>query len=275
MNPPQPGPQQINLAVITGATSGIGAEFARQLAATHQTLWLIGRREEKLKQLAAGLQEKHGADPVVMIKDLSDPAVIDDLAVKIRNQPRLSFLVNNAGYAEDGVFHEMDWQKHDDIMHVHVQATLKLSHAALNVMAANGSGSIINVSSIAAFVPTPSSPLYGPTKAFVRSLSESLAIIYDGSGIRIQALCPGYTITDFHERLGLDPDTFYRKSGLMRAWTSEYTVKQSLTDLRQGKIVSVPGWNYRLLLMLLRRLPMTWLHKRAARGDKSHRPEQE
>ena len=96
----------------------------------------------------------------------------------------------------------MDWQKHDDIMHVHVQATLKLSHAALNVMAANGNGSIINVSSIAAFVPTPSSPLYGPTKAFVRSLSESLAIIYDGSGIRIQALCPGYTITDFHERLG-------------------------------------------------------------------------
>ena len=275
MNPPQPGPQQSNLAVITGATSGIGAEFARQLAATHQTLWLIGRREEKLKQLAAGLQEKHGADPVVMIMDLSDPAVIDDLAVKIRNQPGLSFLVNNAGYAEDGVFHEMDWQKHDDIMHVHVQATLKLSYAALNVMAANGNGSIINVSSIAAFVPTPSSPLYGPTKAFVRSLSESLAIMYGDRGIRIQALCPGYVITDFHEKLGIDPDTFYRKSGLMRALTSEYTVKQSLIDLQQGKIVSVPGWNYRLILMLLRRLPLTWLYKRAARGDKSHRPDQE
>ena len=271
MNPPQ----QSNLAVITGATSGIGAEFARQLAATHQTLWLIGRREEKLKQLAAGLQEKHDVEPVVMIRDLSDPAVIDDLAVKIRNQPGLSFLVNNAGYAEDGVFHEMDWQKHDDIMHVHVQATLKLSHAALNVMAANGNGSIINVSSIAAFVPTPGSPLYGPTKAFVRSLSESLAIMYEDRGIRIQALCPGYVITDFHEKLGIDPDTFYRKSGLMRALTSEYTVKQSLIDLQQGKIVSVPGWNYRLILMLLRRLPLTWLYKRAARGDKSHRLGQE
>ena len=275
MSPPQPGTQPINLAVITGATSGIGAEFARQLAATHQTLWLIGRREEKLKQLAAGLQKKHDVDPVVMIMDLSDPAVIDDLAVKIRNQPGLSFLVNNAGYAEDGVFHEMDWQKHDDIMHVHVQATLKLSYAALNVMAANGNGSIINVSSIAAFVPTPSSPLYGPTKAFVRSLSESLAIMYEDRGIRIQALCPGYVITDFHEKLGIDPDKFYQKSGLMRALTSEYTVKQSLMDLQQGKIVSVPGWNYRLILMLLRRLPLTWLHKRAARGDKSHRPEQE
>ncbi len=262
-----------NLAVITGATSGIGAEFARQLSATHQTLWLIGRREQKLKQLAVELQKKHDVDPVVMIMDLSDSAVIDDLAVKIRNQPRLSFLVNNAGYAEDGVFHELAWQKHDDIMHVHVQATLKLSYAALNVMAANGNGSIINVSSVASFIPTPSSPLYGPTKAFIRSLSESLAIRYHDSGIRIQALCPGYTITDFHERIGLDPDTFYRKSGFMRALTSEYTVRQSLIDLRRGKIVSIPGWNYRLIVMLLRRLPLGWLHRMAGRGDKSHRYE--
>lgn len=264
-----------SLAVITGATSGIGAEFARQLAATHQTLWLIGRREEKLKQLAAELQKKHNVDPVVMIMDLSDPAVIDDLAMKIRNQSGLSFLVNNAGYAEDGIFHKMNWKKHDDIMHVHVQATLKLSYAALNVMAANGHGSIINVASVAAFVPTPSSPLYGPTKAFVRSLSESLAITYEDNGIRIQALCPGYVITDFHEKIGLDPDTFYRKSGPMRALTSEYTVRQSLIDLQRGKIVSVPGWNYRLIVMLLRRLPLEWLYSRARRGDKSHRPEQE
>ena len=228
-----------------------------------------------MKQLAAELQKKHNVDPVVMIMDLSDPAVIDDLAMKIRNQSGLSFLVNNAGYAEDGIFHKMNWKKHDDIMHVHVQATLKLSYAALNVMAANGHGSIINVASVAAFVPTPSSPLYGPTKAFVRSLSESLAITYEDNGIRIQALCPGYVITDFHEKIGLDPDTFYRKSGPMRALTSEYTVRQSLIDLQRGKIVSVPGWNYRLIVMLLRRLPLEWLYSRARRGDKSHRPEQE
>lgn len=261
------------LAVITGATSGIGAEFARQLAATHEALWLIGRREEKLKQLAAGLQNKHGVTPVVMLMDLSSPAVIDELAARMRNQPGLGTLVNNAGYAEDGAFHEMDWQKHDDIMNVHVQATLKLSYAALSVMAANGSGSIINVSSVASFMPTPNSPLYGPTKAFLRSLSETLAIWYEDSGIKIQALCPGYTITDFHEKIGLDPDAFYRKSGLVRAWTSEYVVRKSLDDLRRGKIVSVPGWNYRLMVMLLRRLPLGWLHWMAGRGDKSHRYE--
>ena len=262
-----------SLAVITGATSGIGAEFARQLAATHQALWLIGRREEKLNHLAAGLQKKHDVDPVVMIMDLSDPAVIDDLAAKIRNQPRLSFLVNNAGYAEDGIFHEMAWQKHDDIMHVHVQATLKLSYAALNVMAANGNGSIINVSSVASFIPTPGSPLYGPTKAFIRSLSETLATRYEDSDIKIQALCPGYTITDFHERIGLDPDTFYRKSGFVRAWTSEYVVRKSLNDLQRGKTVSVPGWNYQVAVMLLRRLPLAWLHKMAGGDNMSHRYE--
>ena len=261
------------LAVITGATSGIGAEFARQLSTTHQTLWLIGRREEKLNQLAAELQKRQDVDPVVMIMDLSDPAVIDHLAVQIRNQSRLSTLVNNAGYAEDGVFHEMDWHKHEDIMQVHVQATLKLSHAALNVMAANGNGSIINVSSVASFMPTPGSPLYGPTKAFMRSLSETLAIGYNGSGIKIQALCPGYTITDFHEKIGLDPDTFYRKSGFVRAWSSEYVVRKSLNDLQRGKTVSVPGWNYQVMVMLLRRLPLGWLHWMAGTGNKSHRYE--
>lgn len=261
------------LAVITGATSGIGAEFARQLSATHQSLWLVGRRKEKLNQLAAELQNKHDVDPVVMIMDLSEPAVIDDLAVKIRNQPRLSFLVNNAGYAEDGVFHEMDWKKHEDIMQVHVQATLKLSYAALDVMAVNGNGSIINVASVASFVPTPGSPLYGPTKAFIFSLSETLATRYHDSGINIQALCPGYTITDFHEKIGLDPDTFYRESGFVRAWTSEYVVRKSLDDLQRGKTVSVPGWNYQLIVMLLRRLPLAWLRRMAGRGDKSHRPE--
>ena len=261
------------LAVITGATSGIGAEFARQLSATHQTLWLIGRREEKLNQLAVELQRKHDVEPVVMIMDLSAPAVIDDLAVKIRNQPRLSVLVNNAGYAEDGIFHEMDWQKHDDIMHVHVQATLKLSHAALNVMAANDNGSIINVSSVASFMPTPGSPLYGPTKAFIRSLSETLAIRYSDSGIKIQALCPGFTITDFHEKIGLEPEQFYKKSGFARAWTSEYVVRKSLDDLQRGKAVSVPGWNYQVGVMLLRRLPLAWLHKMVGGDNMSHRYE--
>ena len=123
--------------------------------------------------------------------DLSSPAVLDELAETIRKQPGLSTLVNNAGYAEDGIFHEMDWQKHDDIMNVHVQATLKLSHAALNVMAANRNGNIINVSSVASFIPTPGSPLYGPTKALIRSLSETLAVRDGDNNIKTSTVaCP-------------------------------------------------------------------------------------
>ena len=140
-------------------------------------------------------------------------------------------------------------------------------------MAANGNGSIINVSSVASFIPTPGSPLYGPTKAFLRSLSETLAIRYAGSGINIQALCPGYTITDFHEKIGLEPEKFYRKSGFVRAWTSEYVVRKSLNDLQRGKTVSVPGWNYQVAVMLLRRLPLAWLHKVVGGDTMSHRYE--
>ena len=265
-----PGPLP-ELAVITGATSGIGAEFARQLAASHKTLWLIGRREQKLNQLAEELRSEHDVDAQVMIMDLSDQSIIDQLAEQLQQQTRLSTLINNAGYAEDGDFHELDWQKHKDIMNVHVGATLKLSYAALNVMSANAQGNIINVSSVASFLPTPSSPLYGPTKAFVRSLSETLAVNYKDRNIKIQALCPGFTITDFHEKIGIEPDSFYKDRGLMRAWSSEYVVKKSLRDLQRGKVVSVPGWNYQLIVMLLRRLPINCLQWMAGKGSKNHR----
>ena len=259
------------LAVITGASSGIGAEFARQLAPTHKTMWLIGRREEKLRSLAKYLDKEHSVDARCMMLDLSDINNIDELASELSGENGLDILVNNAGYAEDGEYHSLDWQKHEDIMNVHVTATMKLSHAALKTMVKNSSGSIINVASVASFIPTPSSPLYGPTKAFLRSFSESLASVYKDKGIQIQALCPGYTITDFHEKIGLDPKAFYKERGLMRSWTSEYVVGESLRDLSRGKIVSIPGWNYKLVVGLLRRLPLSWIGPIISGGNKSHR----
>jgi uncharacterized protein len=259
------------LAVITGATSGIGAEFARQLAATHQELWLIGRREQKLNQLAEDLRAQHGVETHVMIMDLSDQSVIDQLALQLQEQSQLSTLVNNAGYAEDGEYHKLDWRLHQDIMNVHVEATLKLSYAALQVMTANKQGSIINVSSVASFLPTPSSPLYGPTKAFIRSFSESLAIKYKDYNIKIQALCPGFTVTDFHEKIGLNPDSFYKERGLARSWSSKFVVRKSLQDLQKGKVVSVPGWNYKLIVTVLRLLPISLILRILYKQGTSHR----
>jgi short-subunit dehydrogenase len=167
-----------DLAVITGATSGIGAEFARQLAPLHKTIWLIGRREQKLNQLAEDLYAQYGIEVVVMIMDLSDRKVIEKLAEQPKQQSGLSMLINNAGYSEDGDFHSIEWKKHNDIMNVHVEATLKLSYVALKIISENRQGSIINVASVASFIPTPNSPLYGPTKKFIRSLSKPLAPVY-------------------------------------------------------------------------------------------------
>jgi len=186
------------LAVITGASSGIGAEFSRQLAPTHDSLWLIGRREDKLNSVAVEIRAQYGVEARVLVMDLSDLSTIDQLALELQQQKQLSTLINNAGYAEDGDFHELDWQLHGDLMNVHIETTLKLSYAALKVMTSNSQSTIINVASVASFMPTPESPLYGPTKAFVRSLGETLAVKYKDRNIKIQALCPGFTITDFH-----------------------------------------------------------------------------
>ena len=261
----------VKLAVITGASSGIGAEFARQLAGSHKSMWLIGRREEKLQSLAQELSNDHGVSARCMVLDLSAVENINSLADEMGQEESLDMLVNNAGYAEDGEYHELEWKKHQDITNVHIYASMKLAHVALGVMVQNGSGSIINVASVASFIPTPSSPLYGPTKAFLRSFSESLASIYGDKGIQVQALCPGYTVTDFHEKIGLDPDEFYKDSGLMRSWSSEYVVRESLRDLKRKKAVSIPGWNYKLVVALLRRLPLGWIGPMVSSGNKSHR----
>lgn len=260
-----------NLAVITGASSGIGAEFARQLAPDHQSLWLIGRREEKLEQLAADLRSKYKVEARVMLRDLSDEAVINQIAQELEEQTELRTLINNAGYARDGEFHQLGWQVHKELMNVHVDATLKLTHSALKPMSANNRGSIINVSSVASFFPTPLSPLYAPTKVFIRNFSETLAVKYKERNINIQALCPGFTVTDFHEKLGLDPKSFYKKKGLQKAWSAEYVVRESLGDLEKGRVVSVPGWNYKLIVMLIPRLPMSWLLHMTTRSEESKR----
>lgn len=259
-----------SLAVITGASSGIGAEFARRLAESHTHLWLVGRRAAQLSELAAEL-ETQDISVRTLVMDLSESQNIEALADQIRQQPDLKTLINNAGYAMDGLFASMKWDSHERLQRVHVDCTLKLSYAALNVMSENNSGQIVNVSSTAAFLPTPASPLYGPTKAYLRVLSESLALAYADQGIRIQALCPGFTRTFFHERMGINTGKFYRTHGLLRALTPQQVVDRSLNDLRQGRILSIPGWNYRVLVFLLRHLPIKWLYRIASSGRRSAR----
>ncbi len=175
-------------------------------------------------------------------------------------------LVNNAGYAEDGRLGEIAWEKHRALLDVHVTATTQLSHAAMPRLL-QSKGILINVASVASWLPTTQSVLYGPTKAYVRSFTESVGLAYRHEGLRALALCPGFTVTDFHSRMGIDPDTFYKNKGFTRAWTAEQVVSQSFRDLDKGRLVSVQGWNYKLLVFLIRHLPTRWMHAALARSS--------
>ena len=246
-------------ALITGGTSGIGAAFARRLAAEGHDVILTGRRESQLAALCRELEEQHGISATFATGDLARAEDRQALEDRIHSLPRLDVLVNNAGYAEDGRFGDIDWARHRALLDVHVLATMQLTHAALPRLLEQR-GTVINVASVASWLPTPQSALYGPTKAFVRSFSETLALSYHPEGLKVQALCPGFTVTDFHEKLGIDPASFYRSKGLMRAWTADQVVERSRRDLARGRIVCIPGWNYRLIVTALRHLPMSLLH---------------
>lgn len=247
------------LALITGATSGIGAAYAELLAQEGFDLILTGRRERELAQVCEQLTQRFGVQVEPILVDLALAAERQALVQRLGSLPRLDMLINNAGYACDGDFGAIDWDAHQALLDVHIQAVCELSYAALPLLLAQR-GRLVNVASVASWLPTPQSALYGPTKAFVRVFSETLALSYGGQGVRVQALCPGFTVTDFHWKLGIDPQRFYKSHGLMRAWSAATVVKCSWRDLQRGRIVSVPGWNYRLVVALLRHMPMRLLH---------------
>jgi len=247
------------LALITGGTSGIGAAYAELLADAGYDLILIGRREQQLTSVCAGLTSQFGVTAEPLLADLSVAVERQALAQRIIALPRLDVLINNAGYSKDGLYGDVSWVEQQALLDVHVQATCELSHAALPLLL-DQKGVLINVASVASWLPTPQSALYGPTKAFIRSFSETLGLGYARQGLKVQALSPGFTVTDFHEKLGIAPEKFYRSSGIMRAWSAQSVVHKSWRDVQRGRIISIPGWNYRLIVVLLRHLPMRWLH---------------
>ncbi|PTY38517.1 hypothetical protein BGP77_12485 [Saccharospirillum sp. MSK14-1] len=247
------------LALITGGTSGIGAAYAALLAESGYNLILIGRRERQLTAVCDKLTTQYAVSAEPMLTDLSVASEREALVQRIASLPRLDVLINNAGYSKDGLYGDVSWAEQKALLDVHVQATCELSHAALPLLLAQ-KGTLINVASVASWLPTPHTALYGPTKAFIRSFSETLALGYGRQGLSVQALSPGFTVTDFHEKLGIAPEKFYRSTGILRAWSPERVVRKSWRDVQRGRIVSIPGWNYRLIVMLLRHIPMRLMH---------------
>lgn len=227
---------------ITGASSGIGAAFARELGHRGFDLILTGRRREQLDALADALVGAHGIRVEVITAELADDAVLEQLVERIRSEAQLEMLINNAGFGSGGApFHQQDYAVHQAMLKVHVQATVRLTYAALPTLLARRQGAIINVSSVAAFFPIPYQVMYSATKEFIRAFSEALAIELRGSGVRVQALCPGFTRTDFHARLGADPERVYRASGPMKAMSAEEVVQASLRCLARDEVICIPG----------------------------------
>jgi len=252
------------LAVVTGASSGIGEEFARQLAARGYNLLLTARREQRLQALADVLRTKYGIGVGAMPLDLSKDSDVAILAECISGSKDLALLVNNAGFGTEGLFHVASLHENLDMHKVHVLATLTLSHAALeNFERAPRAGTgIINVSSVASFFASPSNVSYSASKAWITRFSEGLAAELAGrsSPIRVQALCPGFTYSEFHDRIKMSRDPIPKQLWM----TAEFVVAESLRGFDEGKLIVIPGWRYKALTMLIRLTPGALLRKIAA-----------
>ncbi|MFZ0960800.1 MAG: SDR family oxidoreductase [Terriglobia bacterium] len=255
------------LAVVTGASSGIGSVFARALAARGYDLALVARREDRLRQLANELSAHFHANCTLLKADLTREAELLSVEEFLARAPNLQLLVNNAGFGSRGRFYEAPVESQDAMHRLHVLATMRLTHAALRNLTARNQGAIINVASVAAYVPRPGSTSYYATKAWMTCFTEGLHLELRsaGSRVRVQALCPGFTMTEFHDVLGID------RSFISKAWwmPAEEVVRASLEGLEKGKVFVVPGWRYKLLVSLLRMLPRGVLHFALARGPAS------
>jgi len=237
-------------ALITGASSGLGEVFARRLASRGYSLLLVARREERLNKLRDELEAEYSITAEVFLADLAKAEDVERLAERIRSMDSLDMLVNNAGFGTAGRFAEIDVEGQADMIHVHVVASVRLTRAALPRMIARGTGVIINVSSVAGFLIGSGSVTYCATKAYLTSFSQSLHVELKGTGVRVQALCPGFVHTGFHDTAALE--TFERSQIPKFLWMSaDYVVDTSLKTLARNRAVCIPSWKYRLIVALV------------------------
>jgi len=249
-------------ALITGPTAGIGLAFAEQLAARGQDLVLVARDRARLEDLAARLSDSHDVDVEVLVADLADREQMAAVEARVADPQRpVSLLVNNAGFGHKHPFTENSVEDEQEMLDVLVTAVMRLSHAAIGPMLQRGEGAIVNVSSVAAFLPRGT---YSAAKAYVVSFSEWLDLTYRDRGVRGMALCPGFVRTEFHARMGVGRDS---APGWM--WLdAERLVREALVDLERGKAISIPSKRYKLLSALARSTPSSLQARFQALGRK-------
>lgn len=247
-------------ALITGPTSGIGAAFARRLAAEGYDLVLVARDRQRLAQRSAELSQRYGISAEVLPTDLANSSERQLLEQRLRTGDPVDLLVNNAGFGTAAEFVEADIEHLQAQLDVNVTSVLRLTHAALPAMVRAGRGTVINVSSVASVLPMRSAT-YSASKAYVTMFSEGLAVALAGTGVRVLALCPGFVRTEFQARAGLD-----RMAIPSALWLdADAVVRDCLADLWRGRTISVPDRKYQVLMGLVDVLPRSLVRRFAGR----------
>lgn len=240
-------------ALITGATSGIGASFARKLAAEGYDLYITGRRIEVIEKLASDIRKEYDVKVIVILADFTISGEVEALLKKIKPIP-MDFLINNVGFGHDKKFFDDSYENQYKMIEAHINSFCKITHLIAGGMKKNKKGKIINVSSLAGFAPASFNHLYSSTKSFITTFTESLHVELSPLGIKVQALCPGFTKSDFHRTLNIKEKTF-KNRGLVRWMDSDTVTKLSLKALNNKGGLYIPGWSNKILYTLVKFLP--------------------
>jgi len=232
-------PYPFRTALVTGASSGIGEQMVRLLVADGVDVVVVARRRDRLDELATELAGGAGSVEV-LAADLTDAADLERVAARIIDGAAVDLVVNNAGFGSSGEFVSVESDRLCDEITLNCVALTRLSHAAVTVMAERGDGYLLNVSSVASFQPAPRLAVYAATKAFVTSFTESLHEEVRGSGVRVTALCPGLTPTEFQSVSSTDS---YSEKFPGFVWTdSKHVAADGLSAVAKGRALAVPGW---------------------------------
>lgn len=243
------------LALVTGASAGLGKLFAQRLASLGNDVLLVARDGARLQTLADEITLQFGVSAEALATDLARDDGMRAVAERITREERLAVLVNNAGFGSKGRFVNRPVAEQATMLKLHVMAPMLLTRAALPGLIARGKGTIINVSSVASFVHSMGNVNYSGSKAYLRVFTESLALELAGTGVHAQALCPGFTYTEFHDRAGIDRTQIPKWLWMDAARVVDESLAQAA---RHGSTVCIPGLRFKVIVFLIKYLP-EWL----------------
>ncbi len=241
------------LALITGATSGIGAAFAKRFASEGYDLIVTGRRKEKIEAFAEAIRGTDHVAVEVVLTELSEKTGIQKVIEAMQGK-QVEILVNNAGFGANSLFYECDLEVAEQLANVSVIAPMELIRAVLPDMVKRKSGTIINISSESVYMIVSRNSVYSGSKAFLKSFTEGLYVDLIGTGVKVMAVCPGLTHTDFHEKMGMEKARQVN-NGLIQWMSPDEIVDSALRDLAKNKVVSIPGMHAKLLTFFLNHMP--------------------